>query len=226
MNNAVLIKSFSNGISIQLEEDVPFEELLAEIEDKFADSARFFRGNKLALSLEGRSLTAEEEKQIVKTVAAKGELNIVCLIGRDEEKEELYVRAVRQVTPHKEEENPLQFYRGTISGGQTVESKKSMIVLGDVEAGCRVISEHDIIVIGALNGEAFAGSSGDEGHFVAALSMHPEKLKIAELKYRDEEKKFFRKKGKQPQLACVKDGHIVVQDITKELLNGLGKTVF
>lgn len=221
MDNKVVIKSFPNGISIHLDPEAPFEELLLEIEDKFTDAAKFFRGNRLALSLEGRSLDSEQERQIVKTITAKGELNIVCLIGRDQEKDDLYVRAIHQTAPQKQEDTPVQFYKGTLSGGQTLETKKSVIILGDVEKGCKVISEHDIIIIGALEGEAFAGNDGSEDRFIAALSMNPEKMKIAERKYRDSAKGIFKKKAKQPQIALVKDEGIITQDITKELLNDL-----
>lgn len=220
MSNYVMIKSFPNGISLHMDPDIPFEKLLIEIEDKFADSEKFFRGNRLALSLEGRDLDEEQEKEIVKAITSKGGLNIVCLIGKDKEKDDLYLRAIHQTAPVHQEECPIQFYKGNMTGGQVLESKKSLIILGNVEAGCRVISDHDIIVIGALEGEASAGNDGEENHFVLALTMKPEKLRIAEIKYK-EAKGFRKKKTKLPQLATVDNAQVVIQDVTKELLNVL-----
>ncbi len=220
MSNHVLIKSFQNGISLHMDPEIPFEELLVQIEDTFADSEKFFRGNRLALSLEGRDLNEEQEKEIVKAITSKGGLNIVCLIGKDKEKDDLYLRAVHQTAPVRQEECPVQFYKGTLHNGQTLESKKSLIILGNVETGCKVVSDHDIIVIGALEGEASAGNDGREEHFILALTMKPEKLRIANLKYK-EPKGFLKKKAKLPQLATVEDTHIVIQDVTKELLNVL-----
>ncbi len=223
MTNKVVIKSFPNGIALHLDDKIPFDELITEIEDTFADSEKFFRGNRLALSLEGRELSVEEEKEIVKTITNKGGLNIVCLIGKDSAQDELYVRAIHQTAPIHQEECPIQFYRGTLSNGQILESKKSIIILGDVEPGCRVVSDHDIIVIGALEGEAIAGCDGGEEHFILSLSMKPEKLRIADLKYKESSKGFLKKKPKQAQIALVSEAQIVVQEVTKELLNVLGK---
>lgn len=222
MTNKVVIKSFPNGIALHLDAELPFDELIAEIEDTFTDSAKFFRGNRLALSLEGRDLSAEEEKEIVKTVSTKGGLNVVCLIGKDSAQDELYVRAIHQTAPIHQEESPIQFYRGTLTNGQILESKKSIIVLGDVGPGCRVVSDHDIIVIGTLEGEAIAGNDGSTDHFILALMMKPEKLRIAELKYKEASKGFFKKKAKQAQIALVRESQIVVEEVTKELLNVLG----
>lgn len=221
MDNKVLIKSFPNGISLHLDENTPFEEVLREIEEKFADSAKFFRGNRLALSIEGRSLNDLQEEQIVKAITSKGELDIVCLIGKDKSKDDLYIRAIHQTVQKKQEECPIQFFKGTLSAGQAVESTRSVIILGNVEKGCKVTSDHDIIVIGALEGEAHAGANGETDRFIAALSMNPEKLKIADIKYKDSSKGIFKKKTKQPQIAVIKDSVIVTEDITKELLNNL-----
>ena len=220
MDNKVVIKSFPNGISIHLDPETPFEKLVSEIEDKFTDATKFFRGNRLALSIEGQTLDEEQEKQIVKAVTTKGELDVVCLIGKDTSQDELYIRAINQTAPPKQEDNPIQFYKGTLSCAQTLETKKSIIIMGNVEKGCKVISEHDIIIIGALEGEAHAGVDGDQNRFIAALSMTPEKLKIADIKYKDTAKGLFKKKTKQPQIARVRDSVIVTEDITKELLNG------
>lgn len=226
MSNKVMIKSFPNGIALHLDAEAPYEELISEIEDTFTDSEKFFRGNRLALSLEGRSLDEHQEKEIVRAITSKGGLNIVCLIGKDQERNDLYLRAIHQTAPIRQEECPVQFYRGTLTNAQILETKKSIIILGNVEAGCKVISDHDIIVIGALEGEAIAGSDGREDHFILALTMKPEKLRIADQKYKESAKGFLKKKPKQPQIALVKDSQIVVQEVTKELLNVLGNNSF
>lgn len=42
MKNAVIIKSFPNGLSIFLDSELPFSQLLEEIAVKFSESANFF----------------------------------------------------------------------------------------------------------------------------------------------------------------------------------------
>ena len=65
MNQFVVMKSFQNGISIHMDSEADFSDILSEIADKFTNARAFFKDVKVALSLEGRNLTTEEEKQII-----------------------------------------------------------------------------------------------------------------------------------------------------------------
>lgn len=60
-------------------------------------------------------------------------------------------------------------------------------------------------------------------HFIAALEMTPQKLKIGDFKYKTKESRLWagRLRKGQPQMACVRNGEIQMQSITKELLNEL-----
>ncbi|MBD5490734.1 MAG: septum site-determining protein MinC [Lachnospiraceae bacterium] len=224
MKNAVIIKSFPNGLSIFLDSDISFEQLLDEIAMKFRESANFFKDASMVLSFEGRVLTEQEERQIVNTISANSRLNIVCIMGKDEETGKSYMRALQQLSFHQEVlENAGQFYKGTLKDGQILETENSIIVLGDVYPGACIISSKDIVVLGGLYGQAYAGGNGEEGHFVVALEMSPEKLKIGDFKYKTSEKqsKWSIKPKIQPKIAFVNDARVIIEPITKELLSDL-----
>lgn len=224
MKNPVIIKSFPNGLSLYLDEEMAFEKLLEEVAVKFKESAHFFKDAKMGLSFEGRKLTEEEERKIIDTITANSSLNIVCVIGKDDETNQNYVRALKQLAFHQQEiENAGQFYKGVLKDGQILETENSIIVLGDVYPGACIISNKDIVILGGLYGQAYAGGNGMEGHFVVALEMSPEKLKIGEFKYKTSEKqsKWSIKPKVQPKIAYVKDGRVIMETITKELLNDL-----
>ena len=68
MRNAVIIKSFQNGISVYLNEEIPFLDLLDEVVFKFRESRNFFKNAKMAISLEGRTLTEEEERMVLNAI--------------------------------------------------------------------------------------------------------------------------------------------------------------
>ncbi|MGN0377192.1 MAG: septum site-determining protein MinC, partial [Suilimivivens sp.] len=65
MKNSVIIKSFPNGIVLHLDPEPAFQELLLEVSMKFKESRSFFKDAKMELSIKGRKLTDEEEKQIL-----------------------------------------------------------------------------------------------------------------------------------------------------------------
>lgn len=223
MKNAVIIKSFQNGISVYLNEEIPFEELLSEVAFKFRESSHFFKDAKMAVSLEGRHLSEEEERSILNVICENSDLHIVCLVGRDEEKNQNYLKAIQQLEYRNgTEDNEGHFYKGTLKNGQILETESSIVVLGDVYPGSAIISTKDIVILGGLFGKAYAGGNGSEGHFVVALEMAPERLQIGDFKYKnDRQMKWSIKPKVQPKIAYVKGNRVVMEPITKELLSDL-----
>ncbi|MCL2051925.1 MAG: septum site-determining protein MinC [Lachnospiraceae bacterium] len=221
MKNSVVIKSFQNGISLHLDKEMPFEQLLEEISLKFRESSGFFKNAKMALSFEGRELTDDEEKTVVEKITASSDLNIICLVGKDNNTNQNYLKALQMINYDDGKEG--QFYRGTLKNGQVLETESSIVIIGDINPGATIISTRDIIILGGLYGEAYAGATGNDGHFVVALEMSPEKLTIGDFKYKAKEKtsKWSIKLKVQPKIAYVKEETIVVEPITKELLSGM-----
>ena len=218
MKENITIKKFPNGITLCLSQEVPFEELLEEIAVKFQQSRHFFRDAKVALALEGRILTDDDERKIVNTIHINSDLKILCLIGKNEDTNRSFVKAIQKVEM-QHTENIGRFYHGSLNNNQVIETESSIVVLGDVNPGCCVVAAKDIIIIGALYGEAYAGTNGEDGHYIVALEMSPDKIKIGDFRYKHKEKNRWGFKAKvQPKIAYVKDKHIAVEPITKELL--------
>ncbi len=221
MKNSVILKSFSSGISVILDDTIPFEELLADIAAKFREADNFFRNASVAISLEGRELTEAQEREILDAIMQNSRLNVLCLIGKDEEKNEKFLGIQNSLT-FQNDENYGQFYRGTLKDGQSIETERSIVILGDVCAGCSVCSGKDIVVIGALTGAAYAGAGGNNNHFVMALDMNPSSLQIGDCVYHGLPQKTPRwgiKPKTVPKIAYTYSGEVQIQPITNELLD-------
>lgn len=220
MKEVVLIKSYPNGISLMLSEDCSFDMILEEVAFKFAQSRAFFGSAKMALSIEGRVLTNAEELLLLNTINENSDVYIMCIVGKDDKTNKQFTRAIAELDKRiSSGENDGQFYRGTLKNNQILETEKSIVVLGDVCPGSSIISSRDIIILGGLYGEAYAGGNGGENHYVAALEMAPEKLKIGDFKYkRNTKTKWGLKPKVQPKIAYVKNNRLVMEPLTKELL--------
>lgn len=220
MKDSVLIKSFPHGITLILKEEVYFEDLLAEVSVKFAEAKAFFGKASMALSIEGRSLSEVEELRILEAIRKNSNLQIVCIVGKDEETDKKYIKALQQVEQQLDYGGEGQFYKGSLKNGEVIETEGSIVILGDVYPGCAVISAKNIIVLGGLYGEAYAGGNGQENAYVVALEMEPERLKIGDFKYKYAGKtpKWGIKTKIQPKIAYVKNKKIVFDGLTKELL--------
>lgn len=225
MKNSVVIKSFPNGILLDLDAEIPFPNLLTEIAEKFKQWGAFFKDSKMALSIKGRKLSDDEEMQVLDTIAHNSQITIVCLIKEDESVNQQFVKALQQTDSSTVDStcSEGQFYRGTLKNGQVLETESSIVVIGDVYPGSAIISAHDIIVFGGLFGEAYAGGNGNSKHFIAALEMSPSKLKIGDFKYipKDKSAKWSIRPKMQPKIAYLKDEKIIFDSFTKELLREL-----
>ena len=123
-------------------------------------------------------------------------------------------------------DNTGEFYKGTLRSGQVLKCESSIVIIGDVNPGAKIIARGNIVVIGALKGNAYAGAAGDESCFVTALLMDPVQIKIGNVIGRSADKGPWeairsRKRALEPQMALVCDGNILIEPITRELLNSI-----
>ena len=221
MKDCVLIKSFPNGIALHLDEEVPFEEILQEIAYKFSEARNFFGNATMALSIEDRRVSGAEEIRIINTIKKNSNLNIACIVGKDEVTNKSFIKALAHMEKKLSGGEDGQFFKGSLKNKEVLETDNSIIILGDVYPGSAVISAKNIIVLGGLYGEAYAGGNGRRDSFVAALEMDPERLKIGDFKYKTNTKqsKWGIRPKVQPKIAYVKNEKIVLEMLTKDLLS-------
>ena len=220
MKDAVLIKSFPNGITLLMREDASMEEILQELTVKFTEARNFFGSSTMALSMEGRKMTEAEEILILDTIRVNSNVRIACIVGHDDDTNKNFIKALQHMDKKLSGTEGGQFYKGTLKNREVIETENSIVVLGDVYPGSAVFSAGNIIILGGLYGEAYAGGDGREDAYIVALEMEPERLKIGDFKYKTNAKqsKWGIHPKVQPKIAHLKNGKIVFDPLTKELL--------
>ena len=220
MKDAVLIKSFPNGITLLMKEDASMEEILQELTVKFTEARNFFGSSTMALSMEGRKVTEAEEILILDTIRVNSNVRIACIVGHDDDTNKNFIKALQHMDKKLSGTEGGQFYKGTLKNREVIETENSIVVLGDVYPGSAVFSAGNIIILGGLYGEAYAGGDGREDAYIVALEMEPERLKIGDFKYKTNAKqlKWGIHPKVQPKIAHLKGGKIVFDPLTKELL--------
>jgi septum site-determining protein MinC len=221
MREAVKIKSFPNGIALYLNGELPFEKVLEEVGYKFSAARNFFGSASMALSIEGREVTDMEELMILDAIRENSNLNILCIVGHDDEVNQNYIKALAEIEERPAENTDGQFFKGDLKNREVVETPNSIIILGDIYPGSTVISARNIIILGALHGKAYAGGDGQEGAYIAAFEMEPERLKIGDFKYLPgtRQTKWGIRPKVRPKIAYVKNNRIVMETLTKDFLN-------
>lgn len=218
MKSKVVIKSSRAGMSVFLDSECSFEELLHEIAEKFQKSARFWGNAQMVLLLEGRALTAKQELQIVNTITEHSDIEILCLLDQDANRIERCEKALNQKLMELSHQTG-QFYKGNLNRGESLESEASMVIIGDVCHGARVMAKGNVVVLGALRGSVYAGVAGNQNAVIVAMDMSPVQLKIADVSchYGDKGHKL----GRGPVQVCVENGKICAKPIKKSIFSTL-----
>ena len=220
--SSFVIKSFQNGINLKINPDVDFEQLLQEIAEKFQSSRTFFGSSSVALSIEGRSLSAEEEMAILDIIQANSDLNVMCIIGKDDALNNNFIKAIQTLQNKLPSGNYMQVYTGSLKDNDVIEMEESILVLGDVNPGCSITSSKNIIIMGGLYGEAYAGKGSANEAYVISLEMEPSSLMIGDFKYKPTKKTKWRIQPKfQPKVAVIRENNIELLPLTKDILENL-----
>ncbi len=230
MEQPVVIKSNKYGLTVCLDTEPDFETLRGLVAEKFAESKKFFKGAELAIAFEGRELSQDEQLILVQEMIASAGIKVPCIVDMDVAKEAVMKQAMThtKASAKVSGDGDGKFYKGTLRSGQVLESETSIIILGDVNPGATVVSKGNVVVLGTLKGSIYVGAGGNENTFVAALSMDPMQIRIADYIARNsdgpekkDKKKLLKKKDKQeeqPMIAYVDAGNIYIEPITKEVL--------
>ena len=200
MRNAVVIKSSKAGMTVILDPELPFGELLDAIGKKFSESARFWGSVQMTLTLEGRDLTAAQEFAIVDTITKNSQIEVLCLLDTDAERIERCEKALNDKLMELNSQTG-QFYRGTLKRGDCLESEASIVIIGNVDHGARVTAKGNVIVLGELKGTVTAGVSGNPQAVVMALDMAPLQIRIGDMSSRFNERNKLLGRGPMIALA-------------------------
>lgn len=221
MEQAVIIKANNFGLLIILHPEMEFEKLKQAVGEKFKESANFFGSAMMAISFEGRHISAEEEDALITEILKYSSFKISCVIDNNPEKERLFMEHIN----HYEMTQDLsmaKIYRGNLRSGKLLEFDTGVIILGDINPGAKVRARGNIIVLGSLKGEAESGTDGNDSSFIIALDMKPIQLRIGTKMARSSDNApKSHEKSIIPQIAFVENDNIYMENLDKKTIESL-----
>ena len=231
MDNTVIIKGMQSGIVVMLDDKKDYDELKEDIKNKFIESAKFLGKADIGISLEGRKLTDEQIKEILEIISENTELNVVCVLTDNKEEDTAYRKMIEKnlnelITRKKKKEEKKKikpeklavFHKGNLRSGQELNIENSVIVMGDVNFGASIVSRGNVIVLGTLFGNVYAGSGGDKDAFVLALDMQPTQIRIGNVIARSSDDTRIRRDDIEPKIAYVEDDRIYVEPVNRSVI--------
>lgn len=220
MNSSVTIRGNKYGICVKLSSTASYEEIKKDIALQFKDTENFFGDEKLAISFEGRFLTEEQQEELVEIIQQNCDLHIVCIMEENIEQENRFKKSVTD-TLMEFDSSTGQFYKGNLRSGQSLEFEKSVVIIGDVNAGASIVSKGNIVILGSLRGSAFAGACGKKTSFVVALDMQPLQIRIADVMARASDEDSNKKLESKPMIAFLEDENVYIEPLNKSVLNDI-----
>lgn len=204
MKTDVLFEKKDNKLVITLDKDADYADVKAKLSQVLELSSDTFLGVTGTIIIKGRRLLSDEETEIRNMISEKTELEI-----KFEKPKQMGLATIDNIFNKDTTISITKVCRGTIRSGQRIEFEGSVIILGDVNSGAEVIAEGNVVVLGTLRGFAHAGAKGNRSAFVAAESLSPTQLRIADVIMKHEIVKNDMEFGYE--IASIKMGEIVVE---------------
>lgn len=204
MKTDVLFEKKENKLEITLSKDAEYAEIREKLKQILSTGSDTFTDVSGAITVKGRRLSDFEEAEIRNLLAEKTPLEL-----KIEKPKQMGLATIDNIFNKDTTISLTKVYRGTIRSGQRLEFEGSVMILGDVNGGSEVIAEGNIVVLGTLRGFAHAGAKGNRSAFVAAESIAPTQLRIADVIMKHEITK--NDMGYGYEIASIKMGEIGIE---------------
>lgn len=205
--NSIAFKGTSNGLFLNIDEGVPFEDIPKFMKEIAVKSKHFYKGGTV-IGLTGKKLSYKEKAVIESLLLESFDLKVMSLEMPEpvqshkksitEKEEKLEVQDIKPIESAKEIVEPTKIMEvksveraeatppqrahyvfGTLRSGKSVEYSGDVVVIGDVNPGAVIVAEGNIFVMGRVMGFVHAGSAGDDQAFIVANLLKPTQIRIS-----------------------------------------------
>lgn len=169
----VMIKGTRDGLTLQLDDQCTFEDIIEELEGKLSENLVSEEEPLIRVSIQlgYRYITPDQEEVLKEMIREKQHLVV----------EEIESKVMtKEAAMEWEQDRSVNPVSQTIRSGQVIDVKGDLLLIGDVNPGGTVRATGNIFILGKLFGVAHAGTGGWKGAVIAASYMEPTQLRISD----------------------------------------------
>ncbi len=204
-NDSITIKGMADGMYIEVKGN-DLDTLKVLLNEKIAKAGEFFKGGRL-IEVRGDDLSPENRLELLLLLKYKYDFKVDIQGVGISEADNVKVDQIK-ANALEAEEGLSKFVHGTLRSGQEIAFNGNIVVIGDVNPGAQLKAKGNIVVLGSLKGLAHAGIGGNTKAVVAAYSLLPTQLRIADLIVRPPEDDM---QYKYPEIARIVNGEVVIE---------------
>ena len=205
MNTDVLFETKDKKLVITLNKDATYEEIREKLSEILNSSDTLFDEVDGTIIVRGKRLLDGEEIEITNMLKEKTPQEIEI-----ERPKQMGLATINNIFTKDTTISNSKVIKGTVRSGKRIDFEGTIIVLGDVNSGAELIAEENVIVLGNLRGFAHAGAKGNRSAFIAANTITPTQLRIADIIMKNVSNKI--EVGNTYEIASIKLGEIVIEN--------------
>ena len=185
-NSIVALRAYRDGLHLIIKPHLSITEIEEAIQDEISRMNRPLTGTSVQIDIKGPSLQAEEMARLRSKLKESYNLTVRGIVVSEEPVSPPIAAAPtthiisQAVAPSQTRESePSRIVPYTIRSGQTEDFPQgSLIIYGDVNSGAEARAGGDIVILGALRGNAYAGMNGRLSSVIIAMELVPPQLQI------------------------------------------------
>ena len=185
-NSTVVLRAYRDGLHLIIKPHLSIAEVEVAIQQEISRMNRSLAGATVQIDLKSPTLNDEEIDYLRSKLRENYDLIVRGVdLGEDSASPPIaaapttHTISQRTDVPSTREGEPSRVVPYTIRSGQTEEFPQgSLIIYGDVNSGGEVRAGGDIVVLGALRGNAYAGTNGRLSAVIIAMDFAPLQLQI------------------------------------------------
>ena len=212
MNNETLstvkLKGSGNGFKLTLDPSIPEDSIKKELGVLFKNLKHLAHNAKVVIDTDdvtGYDHIIKNIKSYLKETFKVGQVSTFV----PEKKRKKENDSSKSLMFHRSD---ILMMKGRIRSGQKIESKKHVIIAGDVNPGAEIKAGGDVIILGRLKGKVHAGFPDKEDAIIFALEFNPTQIQIAGITAVGADEI---ENSKKAEFASIEKNRIIVQDYLK-----------
>ena len=186
-NSTVVLRAYRDGLHLIIKPHLSISDIEEAIQEKLSRMNRPLTGTSVQIDFKGPDLQEEDIAYLRSKLQESYNLIVRSIIVSDESTPQPIAAAptthiISQAVntqQNSSDSEPSRIVPHTIRSGQTEDFPQgSLIIYGDVNSGAEVRAGGDIIILGALRGNAHAGMNGRISSVIIAMELVPPHLHI------------------------------------------------
>ena len=174
MKNNININLGKEENMVKINPEATYSEVVEELEKKLPKLKKLYKEEKIPLYVMGKHFENEEMEKLSEMI--KEEIDVK--VDFDSPKD-MGIHVIKNTFEEDLSISETQYIKGAIRSGNRIEFEKSIVVIGDVNAGAEIIAGGNIVVTGVLRGLAHAGAKGNKKAIIAARKLEAPQIRIA-----------------------------------------------